>query len=156
MFSNMKILMVCLGNICRSPLAHGILQHKIDNLGLEATIDSAGTNGFHNGELPDSRSMEIALLNGIDISYQRSRQINRKDIESFDLIYTMDASNYNNVMQMTRNEVEAQKVKMIMNELTPGKNINVPDPYYGGNDGFRNVYEMLDQATDRILEKYFA
>lgn len=152
----MKILMVCLGNICRSPLAHGILQHKVDNLGLKATIDSAGTNGFHNGELPDSRSMEIALVNGIDISYQRSRQITQKDIASFDLIYTMDASNYNNVMKMTRNETEAKKVKMIMNELTPGKNINVPDPYYGGNDGFRNVYEMLDQATDRILEKYFA
>lgn len=148
--------MVCLGNICRSPLAHGILQHKIDNLGLNASIDSAGTNGYHDGEYPDSRSMEIALVNGIDISYQRSRQIKRKDIEEYDLIYTMDASNYNNVLNMTQNEQEASKVKMIMNELEPGRNISVPDPYYGGSDGFKNVYEMLDQATDKIIEKYLS
>lgn len=152
----MKILMVCLGNICRSPLAHGILQHKVENLGLNASIDSAGTNGFHNGEFPDSRSMEIALVNGIDISYQRSRQIERRDIEEYDLIYVMDSSNYNNVLDMTSSEEEAQKVKMIMNELEPGRNINVPDPYYGGSDGFRNVYEMLDQVTDKIIEKYLS
>lgn len=148
--------MVCLGNICRSPLAHGILQHKVENLGLNASIDSAGTNGFHNGEFPDSRSMEIALVNGIDISYQRSRQIERRDIEEYDLIYVMDSSNYNNVLDMTSSEEEAQKVKMIMNELEPGRNINVPDPYYGGSDGFRNVYEMLDQVTDKIIEKYLS
>ncbi len=148
--------MVCLGNICRSPLAHGILQHKVDQQGLTAQIDSAGTNGYHNGELPDSRSMEIALRNGIDISYQRSRQIKRQDIEHYDLIYVMDSSNYNNVLSMTQSEEEAQKVIMIMNELDAGKNTNVPDPYYGGEDGFRNVFEMLDQATDRIIEKYLS
>ena len=93
--------MVCLGNICRSPLAHGILQHKVDELGLDAEIDSAGTNGFHDGEYPDSRSMEIALTHGIDISYQRSRQITRTDIEYYDLIYVMDASNYNNVLDLS-------------------------------------------------------
>jgi protein-tyrosine phosphatase len=150
----MKILMVCLGNICRSPLAHGILQHKVDNLGLSAEIDSAGTNGFHNGEYPDSRSMEIALTKGIDISYQRSRQITRQDIERFDLIYVMDSSNYNNVLDMTRSAEEANKVLMIMNEVEPGRNVNVPDPYYGGSDGFKNVYDMLDLATDKIIEKH--
>lgn len=146
--------MVCLGNICRSPLAHGILQHKVEQKGLNAQVDSAGTNGYHDGEFPDSRSMEIALTNGIDISYQRSRQIKRKDIEFYDLIYVMDSSNYNNVLKMTRSEEEAKKVKMIMNELEPGKNINVPDPYYGGDEGFKNVYRMLDQVTDKIIENY--
>lgn len=100
--------------------------------------------------------MEIALRNGIDISYQRSRQIKRQDIEHYDLIYVMDSSNYNNVLSMTQSEEEAQKVIMIMNELDAGKNTNVPDPYYGGEDGFRNVFEMLDQATDRIIEKYLS
>lgn len=150
----MKILMVCLGNICRSPLAHGILQHKVDQQGLNANIDSAGTNGYHDGEYPDSRSMEVALVNGIDISYQRSRQIKRSDIEFYDLIYVMDSLNYNNVLNMTNNEQEANKVKMIMNEIEPGKNINVPDPYYGGAEGFKNVFKMLDRATDSIIEKY--
>ncbi|CAG5079439.1 Putative low molecular weight protein-tyrosine-phosphatase [Parvicella tangerina] len=148
--------MVCLGNICRSPLAHGILQHKVDQRGLKAIIDSAGTNGLHDGEYPDSRSMEIALINGIDISYQRSRQIKRRDIEYFDLIYVMDSSNYNNVLNMTESEAEAQKVIMIMNELESGKNINVPDPYYGGEEGFKNVFEMLDKATDLIIEKHLS
>ncbi|MCB9188274.1 MAG: low molecular weight phosphotyrosine protein phosphatase [Flavobacteriales bacterium] len=150
----MKILMVCLGNICRSPLAHGILQHKVDQLGLNAQIDSAGTNGFHNGELPDSRSMEIALTKGIDISYQRSRQIKRSDLANYDLIYVMDSSNYNNVLRLANSEQEKNKIIMIMNELEPGRNINVPDPYYGGEEGFKNVYEMLDKATDKIIEKY--
>lgn len=146
--------MVCLGNICRSPLAHGILQHKVDQLGLNAQIDSAGTNGFHNGELPDSRSMEIALTKGIDISYQRSRQIKRSDLANYDLIYVMDSSNYNNVLRLANSEQEKNKIIMIMNELEPGRNINVPDPYYGGEEGFKNVYEMLDKATDKIIEKY--
>lgn len=148
--------MVCLGNICRSPLAHGILQHKVETKGLDAKVDSAGTNGYHDGELPDSRSMEIALINGIDISYQRSRQIKRNDLEYFDLIYVMDASNYNNVLRLANNEMEINKIKMIMNEVEPGKNINVPDPYYGGDEGFRNVYKMLDLATDKIIEKYLS
>lgn len=146
--------MVCLGNICRSPLAHGILQHKVDQQGLNAIIDSAGTNGFHDGEYPDSRSMEIALEYGIDISYQRSRQITSQDIKSFDLIYVMDASNYNNVLAMTESTEEANKVIMIMNELEDGRNVNVPDPYYGGDEGFKNVYTMLDMATDQIIEKH--
>lgn len=146
--------MVCLGNICRSPLAHGILQHKVDQLGLNAQIDSAGTNGYHNGELPDSRSMEIALTKGIDISYQRSRQIKRSDLANYDLIYVMDSSNYNNVLRLANSEQEKNKIIMIMNELEPGRNINVPDPYYGGEEGFKNVYEMLDKATDKIIEKY--
>lgn len=148
--------MVCLGNICRSPLAHGILQDKVDKQGLNAIIDSAGTNGYHDGEYPDSRSMEIALKNGIDISYQRSRQIRKQDIQQFDLIYAMDASNYNNILRMTDSESEAAKVKMIMKEVNPGKNINVPDPYYGGEEGFKNVYQMLDLATDKIIDKYLS
>lgn len=148
----MKILMVCLGNICRSPLAHGILENKIAIAGLDILVDSAGTNGFHNGELPDSRSIEIANEYNLDITQQRSRQITNGDLSEFDLIYVMDASNFNNVTALCQSSEEKAKVKMIMNEVQPGKNISVPDPYYGGADGFENVYQMLDLACDKIIE----
>ncbi|MCB9196051.1 MAG: low molecular weight phosphotyrosine protein phosphatase [Flavobacteriales bacterium] len=150
----MKILMVCLGNICRSPLAHGILEQKLTDRGINAYVDSAGTNGFHNGELPDSRSMEIALRKGLDISHQRSRQITKQDLRDFDLIYVMDQSNYNNVLRIA-SEDQYDKVKMIMNESQPGKNISVPDPYYGGAQGFENVHNMLDEACEAIIKNQF-
>jgi protein-tyrosine phosphatase len=149
----MKVLMVCLGNICRSPLAHGILEHKINQLNINATVDSAGTNGFHDGELPDPRSIAKANEYGIDITYQTSRQITKSDLDNFDLIYVMDASNYNNVIALCENNSQKEKVRMIMNELEPGKNISVPDPYYGGAEGFENVYQMLDAACDAIITK---
>lgn len=146
--------MVCLGNICRSPLAHGILEQKLTDRGINAYVDSAGTNGFHNGELPDSRSMEIALRKGLDISHQRSRQITKQDLRDFDLIYVMDQSNYNNVLRIA-SEDQYDKVKMIMNESQPGKNISVPDPYYGGAQGFENVHNMLDEACEAIIKNQF-
>ena len=149
----MKVLMVCLGNICRSPLAHGILDHKVKKLGLNVTVDSAGTNGFHNDELPDPRSIDKANEYGIDITYQSSRQITLNDLKEFDLIYVMDVSNYNNVIALCSSDEEKAKVKMIMNEVEPGKNISVPDPYYGGKEGFENVYQMLDKACDAIITK---
>lgn len=149
----MKILMVCLGNICRSPLAHGILDNKVKNAGINAFVDSAGTNGYHDGELPDPRSISKANDYGIDITNQMSRQITQKDIQEFDLIYVMDASNYNNVIRLCSTPEEKGKVKMIMNEVEVGKNISVPDPYYGESDGFENVYQMLDLACDKIIEK---
>lgn len=150
----MKILMVCLGNICRSPLAHGILEQKLKDKKLSAVVDSAGTNGFHDGELPDSRSMEIALKKGLDISDQRSRQITQKDLDNFDLIFVMDHSNFINVTQLATQD-QYDKIKMIMNESSPGRNINVPDPYYGGAQGFENVYNMLDEACEAIIQNHF-
>ncbi len=149
----MKILMVCLGNICRSPLAHGILQHKANEAGLEWEIDSAGTNGYHNGEKPDPRSVSIAGIYGIDITYQNSRQITVEDLDYYDIIYVMDTSNYNNVMTMCTSDSQKDKVKLILNEITPGANEAVPDPYYGGDKGFENVYKMLDEACEFIIKK---
>lgn len=142
--------MVCLGNICRSPLAEGILQHKINNLSLGWEVDSAGTSSFHAGEKPDIRSIQVAIKNGIDISNQRSRPFRGWDFETFDWIYVMDSSNYRDVIAMAQSEKEKEKVKLIMNELSPGKNIAVPDPYYG-EFGFENVYKMLDQACNKIV-----
>ena len=149
----MKILMVCLGNICRSPLAHGLLQKKVEEKNLDWTIDSAGTGSYHIGELPDQRSIDIAKQNNLDITYQRARQFKRSDFKEFDLIFAMDSSNYNDILSMAETEAEKEKVYLILNESQPGENRAVPDPYYGGDDGFKNVYEMLDKATDSLIER---
>ena len=150
----MKVLMVCLGNICRSPLAQGILEHKLTAKGLKWEVDSAGTGGWHTGELPDKRSQEVAETHGVDITMQRARQIRSIDIDDFDLIYCMDSSNYNDVSRMCRTDAERNKVKLIMNESEPGRNINVPDPYYDKLEGFEKVYQMLDRACEAIIKKY--
>lgn len=142
--------MVCLGNICRSPLAHGIMQTKIEREGLDWEVDSAGTSGFHNGSGPDSRSVEEASLNGIDISAQRSRKIVQHDLAHYDLILTMDTSNYNNVRRMTSEKNQLDKIKLILNYVYPKQNRSVPDPYYEG--GFPEVYKMLESAIDRIIQ----
>ncbi len=147
----MRILMVCLGNICRSPLAEGILRSKI--LTDAVTIDSAGTSGLHEGELPDPRSIAVAKSYGIDITDQRSRKFKVADFDNFDLIYAMDQSNYQNILDIARNSDDECKVKMILNESNPGENLNVPDPYYGGDKGFDNVFRMLDEACDNIASK---
>ncbi|WP_420553130.1 low molecular weight protein-tyrosine-phosphatase [Tenacibaculum aiptasiae] len=146
-----KILMVCLGNICRSPLAEGILQSKLSSQSF--FVDSAGTAGYHVGELPDRRSIEVAKKYGIDITNQQSRKFVKSDFKDFDLIYAMDESNYNNIVSMTDDYNEIQKVKMILNELYPNENRSVPDPYYGGDQGFENVYRMLDEACSIVASK---
>lgn len=148
----MKILMVCLGNICRSPLAEGILSHKIAEQGLPWSVDSAGTSGWHAGEAPDSRSIDVANLNGIDISLQRSRQLIASDLDDFDLILAMDSSNYQNIKALSTNQAQLDKIKLILNFVTPSENRAVPDPYYEG--GFDYVYDLLDEATDRIIDHY--
>ncbi|MEN8139320.1 MAG: low molecular weight protein-tyrosine-phosphatase [Bacteroidota bacterium] len=145
-----KILMVCLGNICRSPLAEGILKSKVDD---DIIVDSAGIDDYHSGELPDNRSMAIAKKNNIDISSQRARKIVAADFDKYDHIYAMDETNYNNLKTMAKTQEQRNKIFMIMNELHPGENIDVPDPYWGGEHGFSHVYAMLDEATDKILEK---
>ena len=147
----MKILMVCLGNICRSPLAEGILANKVDGLNVE--VDSAGTAAYHVDEAPDHRSIKIARKYGINISGLRGRQFKVSDFDEFDKIYVMDESNFQNVMRLARNETDKQKVDLILNESNPGQNLEVPDPYYGGEMGFENVYKMLDEATSVIVNK---
>jgi len=142
--------MVCLGNICRSPLAEGILRSKLSE---KFIVDSAGTGGWHAGELPDKRSIAIARLKGLDISNQRARQFKISDFTTFDHIFVMDNTNYKEVLALAPNEATKSKVKLILNEIFPNDNIDVPDPYYGGVDGFENVYNMLDQACDEIARK---
>ena len=145
-----KILMVCLGNICRSPLAEGILKHKLPKHNF--VVESAGTSNYHIGELPDKRSIEVAKKYGIDITDQRGRQFKVSDFDEFDLIYVMDTSNYDNVITLARNSSDKKKVQLILNELDNNL-INVPDPYYGGDSGFENVFQLLNQACDRIYIK---
>ncbi|WP_239709225.1 low molecular weight protein-tyrosine-phosphatase [Tenacibaculum piscium] len=144
-----KILMVCLGNICRSPLAQGILASKLNE---SFTVDSAGTSAHHVGETPDKRSVEVAQKYGIDITKQRSRQFKKSDFNEFDVIYAMDLQNYKNIIAMATTSAEIEKVTMILNE-TAAENNEVPDPYYGGNQGFENVYKMLDKACEIIASK---
>ena len=148
----MKILMVCLGNICRSPLAEGILKQKVEKLDLDWTIDSAGTSDWHNEEAPDGRSIAIAKENQIDITNQRSRKFAQSDYDRFDLILAMDSSNYHNITSLARNNNDKNKVRLIMNYLYPDQNRAVPDPYY--DDGFPKVFEMLSQSCDKIIEHY--
>jgi len=147
----MKILMVCLGNICRSPLAEGILQHKSKNTNI--FVDSAGTASYHIGKLPDIRSIEIANKYGIDLSNQRARQFSEKDYDNFDKIYVMDTHNYASIISISRNENDRNKVELILNKINPKSCDSVPDPYYGEGDGFQKVYDMLDKACDIIVSK---
>ena len=143
--------MVCLGNICRSPLAEGILKSKVDS--NKIFVDSAGTGGWHLGKLPDVRSIEVARNHDIDITNQRCRKFIRSDFKNFDLIYVMDSSNYTDVISKASSDRERLKVRLILNEVSAHQNSEVPDPYYGGSNGFENVYQMLDSACDIISNK---
>lgn len=144
--------MVCLGNICRSPLAEGILKSKLPvNTFL---IDSAGTANYHVGNPPDRRSIAVGKKYGIDISNLKGRQFSVNDFDAFDLIYVMDDSNYRNVISMARSEQDKSKVKFILNEIYPNQNFDVPDPYYGGDHGFEDVFKMLDEACTIIAKSF--
>ena len=145
--------MVCLGNICRSPLAEGILRDKLSKNGLDWEVDSAGTGGWHIGSLPDRRSVDVARKYGIDITYQRARKFRSNDFDEFDIIFAMDTSNYHDIHRMALNDSERQKVKLILEEVLPGQKKSVPDPYYDDN-GFEEVFKMLDEACDVIIRKY--
>ena len=147
-----KILMVCLGNICRSPLAEGILKHKAQEAGLDWTVDSAGTGGWHAGQLPDHRSVMIAKQKGIDITDQRARQFQMLDFEQFDKIFVMDTQNFRDVLRLARTEEHRAKVALIMDQIHPGQERSVPDPYHD-DDGFEAVFEMLDGACEAFLAR---
>lgn len=146
-----RILMVCLGNICRSPVAEGIMKDKAKKYKLDIVVASAGTSGFHEGEAPDKRSTLNALEHGVDIRSQKSRPLRKDDFERFDLIFTMDESNFTNALNIG-DKKHHSKVKMILNEVHPNSNKPVPDPYFG-NDGFEEVFQLLDEACEIIALK---
>jgi protein-tyrosine phosphatase len=150
----MTILMVCLGNICRSPLAEGILQQKCKEAGLNWKIDSAGTNGFHNGEAPHFLSQKVASMNGVNISGQQSRQFIQEDFERFDKIYAMALDIQEEIKEIGKDQFISSKVDLLMNEVYPGQNKEVPDPFYGAEDGYHRVYEMIEIACDAIIKNH--
>lgn len=149
----MKILLVCLGNICRSPLADGLLRKKVKENNLNVFIDSAGTSGLHAGSPPDSRMCKTAKKFNTSIDELRSRKFLLEDFDKFDWIYVMDKENLSNVLKLARNENDRNKVQLILNTIDANKNQEVPDPYYGGDEGFLEVYRLLDNATDSIVHK---
>lgn len=146
-----KILMVCLGNICRSPLAEGILKSKLD--ANQYQVDSAGTGGWHVGNPPDPRSVAVARQHGLNITDQRGKKFSPYDFEIYDHIFVMDNSNYSDVVNQAQSDSEKQKVQLILDEIFPDENVDVPDPYYGGDQGFENVFQMLDQACENIVRR---
>lgn len=150
----MKILMVCLGNICRSPLAEGILRQKVKKTTLQWQIESAGTAGYHIGEQPHVLSQKVSLLNGIDISDQRCRQFTKKDMIDFDLIFVMDTSNYADVKKISGENWNSNKTKLLLNELYAGEDKNVPDPWYGTEENYHTVYQLIEKACEKIIEHY--
>lgn len=148
----MKVLMVCLGNICRSPMAEGLLQH----LKRKSTtvVDSAGESNYHQGDLPDQRARETMQLHGIDISHQQSRPFEVSDFDSFDLILVMDISNYRGIISKARTQADKDKVRLILSYIDSENELEVPDPYFGGTEGFKSVYTMLEQACQTLVDQY--
>jgi len=149
-----KILMVCLGNICRSPLAEEVMRSKIKKYGLKAEVDSCGIGGWHVGEPPDYRAQKTALKNGLDISDQKCRKIRLNDFDDFDVVYAMDNEIFRSLSQMSMPARKAQeKIKLFMNELYPNENRPVPDPYSGGMSEFEEVWEMIDACCEEIARR---
>ncbi|MDP4290632.1 MAG: low molecular weight protein-tyrosine-phosphatase [Bacteroidota bacterium] len=149
----MKILMVCLGNICRSPLAEGILKKKIKKHNINAEVASAGFVSFHAGQSADKRAEMIASQFGVDISTHKARVFKQGDFDIYDQIFVMDHENLKAVHKLSRNNADRNKAGLILNELFPGENQIVPDPYYGGKEGFVDVFHLLDKACDAIIQK---
>lgn len=150
----MKILMVCLGNICRSPLAEGILQDKALKAGLNWQVSSAGTNGYHTGETPHHLSIKVGKLNGIDISGQVSRKFTVADLEDYDLIYAMATDVLADIKRIAQHHFNPGKVKLFLDESFPGELRDVPDPWYGGEDGYHETFEIINRNCDIIIKKY--
>jgi protein-tyrosine phosphatase len=149
----MKILMVCLGNICRSPLAEGVLQQKALEAGFNWVVESAGTNGYHTGEAPHPLSIKVAKLNGIDISGQRSRKFTAADFEKYDKIYAMAGDVVDDMRRIAKNKYDAEKTALLLNELYPGQNRDVPDPWYGPEPGYHDVFALIEKACEAIVKR---
>ncbi len=150
----MRILIVCLGNICRSPIAEGVLKHKAIQHGLNWTIKSAGTESYHIGSAPHKHSQKVCRTNGVDISAQRARQFSADDFNSYDKIYAMADDVYDEIRRIGGRNADMNKVDLFLNELLPGSNASVPDPWYGDEKGYTPVYEMIDKTCDVIVQKY--
>lgn len=150
----MRILMVCLGNICRSPLAEGIMQQKLLKKNIKAVVDSAGMIDYHEGEMPDHRSIAISKKFGIDISKQRSRPFRQNDFEKFEFIFAMDTHNYQSILEFAKNKEEEKKVFLLLEYAGIGYSRSVPDPYYGTLKDFEEVYKLIDRACENIVDKF--
>ena len=148
--------MVCLGNICRSPLAEGLLQHKADRAGLNWQVESAGTNGYHIGEAPHKLSQKVAKLNGIDICHQRARGFIKEDFDRYDKLYAMADDVLAEMKRIGKEKWNEEKTDLFLNELHPGEHRSVPDPWYGTEPGFHEVYQLIDETCDNIISKYSA
>ncbi len=146
--------MVCLGNICRSPLAEGILQQKAVEAGLSWSVESAGTNSYHTGEPPHPLSQKVARMNGIDISRQRARRFVAEDFDMYDKIYALADDVLDDIKRIAKNKFDASKADLLLNESYPGENREVPDPWYGPEPGYHEVYKMISEVCDKIIEKY--
>ncbi len=149
----MNILMVCLGNICRSPIAEGVMLAKFLKYRITGKVDSAGVISFHSGEKPDHRAIEIAESNGVDIAGQKARQFMKSDFQDFDLILTMDKSVYDEIRGQANDQNQADKVQLFLPFAGINQSDNVPDPYYGGREGFQLVFSLIDDGCERIIEK---
>ena len=146
--------MVCLGNICRSPLAEGVLRHKLNEAGItNVSVDSAGTSGQHSGENPDPRAVSNAWRNGVDIFAIVSRKFSVADFDKFDRIYVMDQSNYRDVMNLARTDEHRNKVELFLNISSPGKNKAVHDPWYGGDEGFQRVFDLVNETCVILINE---
>jgi protein-tyrosine phosphatase len=145
--------MVCLGNICRSPMAEGVFRNRVEKAGRRIIVDSCGTSDYHVGQVPDYRAVKTLQRHGIDISGLAARQFKVEDFDNFDHIFVMDASNLMNILALTRNQQDKDKVSLLLEEVYPGENRSVPDPYFGGIDGFNEVYQILDKAAVKFIDK---
>jgi protein-tyrosine phosphatase len=150
----MKILMVCLGNICRSPLAEGILQQKAMKAGLNWIIESAGTNGYHEGDAPHRLSQKVAIQHGIDISHQRGRRFVKEDFDRFDKIYALATDVLDDIKWIGNEKFTNKKAKLLLEELYPGQDADVPDPWSGPEAGYHEAFELIDKACEKIIQKY--
>lgn len=150
----MRILMVCLGNICRSPIAEGVLRHMAQQRGLNWKIDSAGTNNYHTGEAPHKHSQSVCKAHGIDISTQRARLFSAADLDKYDLIYAMATDVLEDIRYHARQKIDPAKVKLFLDEIEPGKRSSVPDPWYGNEDGYLPVYQLIEKTCAAIIDKY--
>jgi len=146
--------MVCLGNICRSPIAEGVMRKKALEHGLDWYIDSAGTESYHIGEQPHRSSQRICMQHGIDISEQRARKLVADDLDTFDMVYAMATDVYREINQIAGNRSRMEKVILFLDELHPGNKESVPDPYYGTEKDYAIVYDLVDRTCDAIIQKY--
>ncbi len=149
----MKVLMVCLGNICRSPIADGLLRQKVLEEQLDVEVDSAGTIGMHAGSAPDKRMIDTAKNRGTDISFLKARQFTAADFEEFDVIFAMDKNNKRDILSLAKSAEDKQKVHLLLSDISDQAEANVPDPYYGTSKDFEHVYDLVDKATNTIIQK---